>query len=186
MPANCEYFLLGMLFVFFLDAKTPIFTVYSTLCCMYAVYLLVSSNIKMDLHIDVSELLTVIGLLSLESFLLNKILRLRIMATFGGIGALIGFFLFLYTLRHVWSEESYISTNGPFKIVRHPLHTSLLIFLTGSCVYLASFGSLFLLFWYLRISASKLRKLDEIIRSNRNYFINTRSGIPFLTDSAQN
>ncbi|KRH93446.1 Farnesyl cysteine-carboxyl methyltransferase [Pseudoloma neurophilia] len=185
MPANIEYFLFGMLFVYFLDQKTPIFTVYSTLSCMYTAFLFVSNDVKMDLLLDISELLTFVGMLSLESFILQKILRLRLISFFGGMCSLSGFVLFLYTLRHIWSQNAYRSTTGPFSIVRHPLHTSLLIFLAGSCVYLASFGSLFVLIWYLKTYNVKYQQLDDSLRTSREYYLNTRAGIPFLTNIEQ-
>ena len=180
MTANIEYFLFGMLFVYFLDQKTPIYTVYSTLSCMFSAFLFVSNDIKMDVLLDISELLTFVGMVSLESFILQKILRLRIFSFFGGICSLTGFVLFLYTLRHIWAENAYRSTSGPFAIVRHPLHTSLLVFLAGSCVYLASFGSLFVMVWYLKTYSVKYQQLDDNLKTNREYYMNTRAGIPFL------
>lgn len=121
-----------------------------------------------------------IGMATFENIIVHKLLRLRIFSFLGGIISLLGFTFFIITLRHIWIEKTYRTTSGPFKMVRHPLHLGIIVFLAGTCIYLASFASLCVLVWYLKTFGAKFKALDGELATNTDYFAKTRSGIPFM------
>lgn len=183
MPNATKFFILGMSYVWFLNMNSPLFTVYSAFCLMYAGFLHVSSIIMINTGIEPYEIFYLLGLFTLENLVTHSLLRFKIFAFLGGLISISGLILFLFTLRHIYSNKSTQTVTGPNVLVRHPLHTGLFLYIAGSCIYLGTFGTLVVFIWYLKTHCNKFKQLDSVYNTDKNYLAQTFSGIPFLKEN---
>lgn len=172
MENNPLLFLLGMLHVFFLYKKTPIFTILSTFCLLKSILIFISTKLKIKIKIKDENLIYFLLLTISENLFFGNFLRNKITNFIGGtlsIFALI--FLKLSILNFYFNL---------FKFLKYPIQFSFIIFFIGVCFYLFSFVSLFTFFYYLKMNAHFLVESSDV-NGNDFYF----SGVPFLESNSK-
>lgn len=184
MADSCLYFLLGLLHVIFLNYNTPFTTVLSVHILLLSLYLYTSSVVKLDMQINEGDLMYFVLMHIFEHFIFNGYIRYRVISVVGGLITLIGLLAFILSLSVCMINNTNKPFKGPYSFVRHPLHSSLLVFFAGVCVYLSSFISLGALVWYLKQKSESFKALDKIYQNHEEYLNVVPSGIPFMiTDS---
>ncbi|ELQ76950.1 Farnesyl cysteine-carboxyl methyltransferase [Trachipleistophora hominis] len=177
---SCSYFLLGSLHVLLLRYNTPCTTVFSLYALLLFLYIYTTNTLKLEMHIKENDLFYFVFSQALEHYFMQSYLRYRIFSIFGGLTTIAGATAFIYSLLSCKMSNTTTPFTGLFSVVRHPLHSSLFIFLVGSCVYLSSFVSLAVLVWYIRTNVSSFAVLDEVYKDHEEYLRNVPSGIPFM------
>ncbi|ELA46102.1 hypothetical protein VCUG_02410 [Vavraia culicis subsp. floridensis] len=180
MSSSCLYFLLGTLHVLLLRYNTPCTTVLSLCTLLLFLYIYTSNTLKLEMRIKEHDLLYFVFAQVLEHYFVQSYLRYRVFSILGGLITIAGVAAFVYSLLSCKMNNTNTPFTGLFSVVRHPLHSSLLVFMAGSCVYLSSFVSLAVLVWYLKKNAQSFSALDEIYKDHEEYLRGVPSGIPFM------
>ncbi|ADM10991.1 putative protein-S-isoprenylcysteine methyltransferase [Encephalitozoon intestinalis ATCC 50506] len=102
-----------------------------------------------------SDLVLLFGSLFLESLFVSRstgYLGARVFKIMAACGLVLSIAFFHITLGYVGenkSERKKIQRNGPYRYVRHPLYSSLILHWISCCIYLSCFISLAIFLWFV-------------------------------------
>lgn len=192
MGGALSYFVLGSMFTLgaLCPGKWPLLRVISSISLLVFIC---STSTQKDIvgtkMINKNDLIMLISGLVLEHFLVStsaeylKMRFLKILAACGLSVSITLFYILLdYTSRNSTGENN-VLMNGPYRYVRHPIYTSLIVYWFSCCIYLSCFVSTGVLLWFVNSKLCPRVKKHEkgVLNTSVDYSEYMRtvwSGIP--------
>lgn len=148
-------FILGFLFTYLLYSKTYYLHVLSFVILIYHTFRFFAHKQKIrspSIKMEIPNLLMFCFILLSENALveITKIQRFRVFMRLGGIIMLGGYLFFIYAAIYYITSGRKFVFDGPYRYMRHPVYTGILISTLGCVIYLGTYGTGLYLYYVLK------------------------------------
>jgi protein-S-isoprenylcysteine O-methyltransferase len=186
------YFICGSAFTFgaVYPSALSIFPVISAAALLLFIYM--NSREKTNIT-EVSivrgyDLLVLVAVTSAEYFLTQAVsvyLKLWLVKMLGATGIVASVISFYITVEYlVANSGKKFIRDGPYRLVRHPMYSSLVLFWCSACIYLFCLSSLAVFLWFIKNRMSERIRVEEKALAGTaveylEYRRSVWSGVPF-------
>lgn len=146
-------------------------------------------KIRIFKHTDIVIFVISLVIESAAQNIVPNAIKFKIITNIGSAIIIISTVFFYYTLKYLSfkrsNEKGFVRT-GPYKIMRHPIYFSIVLYWIGCCIFLYSFVSLTIFCWFISNKMPKRVREEEkhMIGVSTDYLEYRRkvwSGVPFFS-----